>query len=66
MKKQFKARHHVEWNSEAGHVLGTIKKKIISTITFKGYTAQVSKEALQYLIQCETTNHLDMHKGATL
>ena len=25
------------WNSEAGHVRGTIKKKISSVITFKGH-----------------------------
>lgn len=66
MKKEFKAGHHMTWNSEAGHVLGTIKKKIISTITFKGCTVQVSKEAPQYLIQSETTGHLDTHKGAAL
>jgi len=66
MKKKFKAGHHVEWNSEAGHALGTITKKIISTIAFKGCTIHVSKEAPQYLIQSETTDHLDTHKCAAL
>lgn len=66
MKKEFNAGHHVEWNSEAGPILGAIKKKIISTIAFKGCTVHVSKEAPQYLIQSETTDHLDMHKGAAL
>ena len=66
MKKEFKAGHHMTWNSEAGHAQGTITKKIISTIAFKGCTIHVSKEAPRYLIQGETTDHLDTHKGATL
>jgi len=66
MKKEFKAGYHMTWNSEAGHALGTITKKIISTIAFKGCTIHVSKEAPQYLIQSETTDHLDTHKCAAL
>ncbi len=54
MTKEFKAGDHVEWNSEAGHVRGTIKKRIISAITFKGYTVHASKEEPQYLIQSAT------------
>jgi hypothetical protein len=29
---------HVEWNSEAGRVRGTVIKKIVSDVTFKGRT----------------------------
>lgn len=65
MKKEFKARDHGEWNSKAGHVPGTIKKKIFSAIT-KGYTVHACKEESQYLIQSDTTDHLAMHKGAAL
>ena len=54
------------WNSEVGHVRGTIKKKITSDITFKGYTVRVSKEEPQYLIKSDTTDHLAMHKGSAL
>ena len=36
MKKDLKIGDHVGWNSEAGHVRGTIKKKIISAVAFKG------------------------------
>ena len=57
---------HVEWNSEAGHVRGTIKKKVTSAIRFKGYTVQASKEEPQYLIKSDTTDHLAMHKGSAL
>jgi Hypervirulence associated proteins TUDOR domain len=66
MKKDFDAGDHVEWNSEGGHVRGTIKKKITSAITFKGYTVRASKEEPQYLIKSDTTDHLAMHKGSVL
>ena len=66
MKKDFKVGDQVGWNSEAGHVRGTIKKKITSAITFKGYTVRASKDDPQYLIKGETTDHLAMHKGAAL
>jgi hypothetical protein len=66
MKEAFRIGDHVEWNSEAGRVRGTIKKKITSAITFKGYTVRASAEEPQYLIKSDTTEHLAMHKGAAL
>lgn len=66
MKKDFDVGDHVEWNSEAGHVRGTILKKITSAIAFKGYTVHASKEEPQYLIKSDTTDHLAMHKGSAL
>jgi len=66
MKKDFKVGDHVGWNSEGGHVRGTIKKKITSAITFKSYTVRASKEEPQYLIKSDTTDHLAMHKGSAL
>jgi len=66
MKKDFKVGDHVEWNSEAGYVRGTIVKKISSTITFKGYMVHASKDEPQYLIKSDTTDHLAMHKGSAL
>ena len=66
MATKFKVGEHVEWNSEAGRVRGTIKKKITSEITFKGYTVNASKEEPQYLIESDKTDHLAMHKGAAL
>lgn len=38
MAHDLKVNDHVEWNSEAGLVRGTIKKKITSEIKFQGYT----------------------------
>ena len=66
MKPTFKVGDHVEWNSEAGRVRGTIKKKITSEIKFKGYTVHASKADPQYLIESDKTDHLAMHKGSAL
>ena len=66
MTDDFKVGDHVEWNSEAGRVRGTIKKKHISEITFKGYTVHASNEEPQYLIKSDKTDHLAMHKGSAL
>ena len=66
MKHEFKVGDHVEWNSEAGHVRGTIKKKVTSAIKFKTYTVRASKEEPQYLIKSDKTDHMAMHKGAAL
>jgi hypothetical protein len=66
MTDDFRAGDHVEWNSEAGRVRGTIKKKHTSQIMFKGYTVHASKEEPQYLIKSDKTDHLAMHKGSAL
>ena len=66
MKNEFKVGDHVEWNSEAGHVRGTIKKKVTSAVKFKTYTVRASKEEQQYLIKSDKTDHMAMHKGAAL
>ncbi len=66
MATDFRVGDHVEWNSEAGRVSGTIRKKITSEIKFKGYTVHASKEEPQYLIKSDKTEHLAMHKGSAL
>jgi hypothetical protein len=66
MKHEFKIGDHVEWNSEAGRVRGTIKKKVTSAIKFKTYTVRASKEEPQYLIKSDKTDHMAMHKGSAL
>lgn len=66
MADDFKIGDHVEWNSEAGRVRGTIKKRIDSNITFKGYTVHASKDEPQYLIKSDKTSHMAMHKGSAL
>ena len=66
MKKDFTVGDHVSWNSEAGHVRGTIKKKVTTAITVKTYTVRASKEEPQYVIKSDKTDHLAMHKSAAL
>ena len=66
MKYEFKVGDHVSWNSEAGHVRGTIKKRVTTDTTFKTYTVRASKEEPQYLIKSDKTHHMAMHKGAAL
>ncbi len=66
MPRQFKVGDHVEWNSEAGRVRGTIQKVVTSQIKFKGYTVRASKDQPQYLIKSDKTDHLAMHKGSAL
>jgi hypothetical protein len=66
MKQAFKVGDHVEWNSEAGRVRGTIKKKVTSAIKFKTYTVRASKEEPQDLIKSDKTEHMAMHKGTAL
>jgi hypothetical protein len=66
MAHDFKVGDHVQWNSEAGLVRGTIKKRVTRPITFKGYVRHASKEEPQYLIKSDKTDHLAMHKGSAL
>ena len=66
MAHDFKMGDHVEWNSEAGRVRGTIQKKHSPPIIFKGYTVHASREEPQYLIKSDKTDHLAMHKGSAL
>ncbi len=66
MKKDFKVGDHVDWNSEAGRVRGTIKKKVTSVTKFKTYIVRASKVEPQYLIKSDKTDHLAMHKGSAL
>lgn len=66
MAHDFKVGDHVEWNSEAGRVRGTIQENVTSEITFKGYIVHASDEEPQYLIKSDKTDHMAMHKGSAL
>ncbi|HXW55978.1 MAG TPA: DUF2945 domain-containing protein [Candidatus Cybelea sp.] len=66
MSKAFKRGDHVEWNSEAGRVRGTVVKKVVSDVNFKGYTHHASKEEPQYFIKSDKTDHVALHKGSAL
>ena len=66
MSRDFKVGDHVSWNSEAGRVRGTIKKRVTAEMKFKSYTVRASKDEPQYLIESDLSDHLAMHKGSAL
>jgi hypothetical protein len=66
MASDFKRGDHVEWNSEAGRVRGTIQKNVTSQIVFKGSKRHASQEEPQYIIKSDQTGHLAIHKGSAL
>jgi len=66
MAKLFKVGERVRWNSEAGLVSGVIVRKLTSQIRFKGYVHHASKDAPQYMIKSDKTDHIAIHKGSAL
>jgi hypothetical protein len=66
MATRFKVGDHVRWNSEAGHVSGTITKVHSRDFQWKGYTRHCSKDDPQYEIRSDRTDHVAVHKGGAL
>lgn len=66
MTKTFKRGDHVEWNSEAGRVRGTVIKRVVSDTRYKGYVHHASKDEPQYIIKSDRTDHIAIHKGKAL
>jgi hypothetical protein len=64
--KRFKVGDHVSWNSEAGHVSGTIIKVHTKNVDYKGHTHHASEDDPQYEIKSSRTEHIAMHKGQAL
>jgi hypothetical protein len=64
--KPFKVGDHVSWNSEAGQVSGTIIKIHAHDVNYKGHIHHASQDDPQYEIKSDKTDHVAMHKGATL
>jgi hypothetical protein len=66
MAKRFKVGDQVTWNSEAGHVSGTIIKVHTRDMKYKGYTHHASEDDPQYEIKSSRTDHIAFHKGSAL
>jgi hypothetical protein len=66
MSQQYKVGDHVTWNSEAGHVSGTVTKVHTADFDYKGHTRRASPEDPQYEIASDTTDHVAAHKGGAL
>lgn len=66
MKHSFKIGDHVTWNSEAGHVSGTIIGIHESDFNWKGYTHHATPDDPQYEIKSDKTDHVAVHKTKAL
>jgi hypothetical protein len=66
MANTFEVGDDVTWNSEAGHVGGTITKVHKSDFDWKGYTHHASGDDPQYEIKSSKTDHVAVHKGSAL
>ena len=66
MAERFKVGDRVGWNSEAGHVSGTIIKVHARDFDYKGHTHRATSESPQYEIKSSTTDHIAAHKGSAL
>jgi hypothetical protein len=66
MKHKFKIGDHVTWNSEAGHVSGTIIKIHTRNFDYKGYTHHATENDPQYEIKSDKTDHIAVHKEGAL
>jgi len=66
MAQTFKIGDHVTWNSEAGHVSGTIIKIHTQDFDYKGHTHHASEAQPQYEIKSDKTDHVAAHKGSAL
>ena len=63
---KFKIGDHVTWNSEAGHVSGTVVKVHTRNTNYKGYVHYASADHPQYEIKSDKTDHIAMHKAEAL
>ena len=63
---KFKVGDRVGWNSEAGHVDGTIIRVRIRDFDYKGHTHRASADSPQYEIKSSKTDHIAAHKSSAL
>lgn len=66
MEHDFSVGDHVEWNSEAGMVSGTITKIHTKDVRYKGHWRRCSQEDPQFEIKSDKTDHVAMHKAGAL
>ncbi|MGA2079848.1 MAG: DUF2945 domain-containing protein [Holophaga sp.] len=66
MAGKFRVGDRVTWNSEAGHVSGTILKVHTQDVEYKGYMHHASAAEPQYEIKSDKTDHVAIHKGSAL
>ena len=57
---------HVSWNSEAGRVNGRIITVHMGDFDYKGHRHRASRDAPQYEIKSDKTDHVAAHKDDAL
>jgi hypothetical protein len=63
---KFRVGDHVAWNSEAGHVSGTLIKVHSKDFEYKGHPRRASEDAPQYETESDKTDHIAAHKESAL
>jgi hypothetical protein len=66
MRANFKVGDQVRWNSEAGHVNGTIIRVHTRDFDYKGHAHRASAADPQYEIRSDRSEHIAAHKGSAL
>lgn len=66
MMTTFSIGDHVSWNSEAGRVSGTIIRIHHHDFDYKGHRRRASRDAPQYEIASDKTDHVAAHKAEAL
>ena len=66
MTHSFKVGDHVTWNSEAGHVTGTIIRVHLKNTEYKGYIHHATPNDPQYEIKSDKSDHIALHKSSAL
>ncbi len=64
--ERFKIGDRVSWNSEAGHVSGTILRVHTKDVAYKGHRHRCTEDDPQYEIKSTKTDHIALHKGKAL
>lgn len=64
--KSFKVGDKVGWNSEAGHVTGTITGIHKRAFMVNGYKHHATAKDPQYTIKSSKTSHVAHHKASAL
>lgn len=63
---KYKKGDHVSWNSEAGHVSGSITKVHEHDFDYKGHRHRASADDPQYEIKSDKSDHVAAHKEGAL
>ncbi|WP_175984396.1 DUF2945 domain-containing protein [Burkholderia vietnamiensis] len=66
MTTPFEPGDHVRWNSEAGHVTGTIIAVHTQDFDYKGHRHRASPDAPRYDIKSDRTDHIAAHRDRVL